>query len=320
MNKEVKSRFKTFCSAYVLDFVPDDFFFTKCCELISLSGYRFDSHPSRMFFNEEEKDKIKILYSAWDMNFMTDEMFRDKLVVDFMKPLFGEGGIKGPYTYAKLPERPADRAFLISSRTSPPKIDEEFHNLIHIFLMQRKQDDVNFPHNKYSYKENVNFYEQNDVPKEITNQLKIFDNARLVNQHVPFVKHERKSENDLHAILDSPSCKIINLISYTATDNQNITNLLYIKVEVDDNINEHDIFNEIFILTGQKEWCVIVKLHQIIQIHCNYFQYNRLCCKPFAGFHLTLPDTQNDKINSLCLIESAEIWFKYLTNPSNGDC
>jgi hypothetical protein len=86
MDLKTKSDLNTLFSGYFFGFVTEDIFNNKIIEI--LNSVEQNKHFSRpvnglqVQFTEEEKHNLKILYSSWEMNFVSDEMFVMK-VSDF---------------------------------------------------------------------------------------------------------------------------------------------------------------------------------------------------------------------------------------------
>ncbi len=88
MTEERKKKFRTLNSAYSLSYVLDKDYVTCMRALLTEGGVGFHTNALRDSLNEDEKRRVIILNSAWEMNFITPDSAYVTNLYNLFLPMF----------------------------------------------------------------------------------------------------------------------------------------------------------------------------------------------------------------------------------------
>jgi hypothetical protein len=92
MTEERKIKIKTLNSAYSLNYVLDKDYVTCMRALLAEGGVGFHTSALRDSLNEDEKRRVVILNSAWEMNFITPDSTYITNLYNLFLPMFAYTG------------------------------------------------------------------------------------------------------------------------------------------------------------------------------------------------------------------------------------
>jgi hypothetical protein len=88
MSAVAKESVKVLCASYAMNFVSDEIFIQKLYELLNGLNTVAKLQQIKFILNEEDKQKFTTLQSAFEMKFITEEIYFSKLSFEFIQPFF----------------------------------------------------------------------------------------------------------------------------------------------------------------------------------------------------------------------------------------